>query len=182
MWLSLPVGKRDFSGMAINEVRIVDGSASVKHSQTLKAMYSKALFFDEEICELVATPHENLSEHNISIIKFLLQKLNIKRPRIVLSSELGTKIDHASQGIIDILKALDGDEYISGIGAKSYLDEESFKKEQITLSFLDYKPLRYPQIHPGFVENVSIIDVVYNIGWEDAVSKLRQATSLDVQG
>lgn len=72
------------------------------------------------------------------------------------------------------MPALKGDKYISGTGAKAYLNKELFKKESVHLSFIDYKPLRYPQIHPRFVENMSIIDAVFNIGWKSTALKLKK--------
>jgi hypothetical protein len=181
IWLTLPVGKKDFKGVAIDHVRIVDERVFQRHSRTLKVTYNRAPFFDEKICEWIETSHENLAEHNVFMIKSLLGELGINRPRIVLSSELGVAIGHETQGIIDIVKALDGDEYISGIGAKAYLDESLLTRELITLSFLDYKPLKYPQIHPGFVENMSVVDIIFNIGWKDTASKLKQVKTLKKQ-
>jgi len=174
MWLTLPVGKRNFTGVAIRDVSILDKGVFSKHSKTLKVMYLKAPFFDEKICEIVKIPHKNLAEHNIFIIRYLLNKLKISPPRIVFASELGIPIRHSTQGLVDIVKALKGDEYISGTGAKAYINQELFRKESIGLSFIDYKPLQYPQIHPGFVENMSIVDTIFNIGWENAASKLKE--------
>jgi hypothetical protein len=172
-WLTLPVGKKNFRKVAIKDVSILNEGVFSLHSETIKITYSKAPFFDEEICEIIKTPHTNLAEHNIFIIKYLLSKLIINLPRIVLASELGIPIRHGTEGLIDIVKALKGDEYVSGTGAKAYLNEELFKKESINLSFIDYKPLQYLQIHPGFVENMSIIDTIFNIGWKSTASKLK---------
>jgi hypothetical protein len=173
-WLTLPVGKRNFRDVQIREVKIADPRAFREHGRTLRNTYSKALFFDAEICEYVETPHENLAEHNASIITFFARKLDINQPQIILSSELESDVGHGTQGIIDIVKALKGDNYISGVGAREYLDESVFKKESVRLSFLDYKPMRYMQIHPGFVENMSVVDTVFNIGWKETSSRLRE--------
>jgi hypothetical protein len=34
--------------------------------------------------------------------------------------------------------------------------------------------MRYMQIHPGFVENMSVVDTVFNIGWKETSSRLRE--------
>ncbi len=174
IWLTLPVGKKNFKGVDIKHVKITDKNVFNKHSRTLTAMYSRAPFFDKEVCEIIETPHEYLSEHNVFIIRYLLKKLRIDHPRIILASELGISISPGTQGLIDIVKFLGGDEYLSGIGAREYLDQRLFKQESISLSFLDYKPWRYNQVHPGFVENMSIVDAIFCIGFEEAASKLKE--------
>lgn len=165
IWLTLPVGKRNYKGTSISEVKITEDEIFGKHSKTIETTYSRAPHFDEEVCEYVSIGHEFLAEHNIFLIKFLLSKLDIN-PKLVCSSKLNIPGRHGTLGIIDIVKALHGTEYISGLGAKAYLEEERFKEEHIDLSYVAYEPLKYPQIHPGFVENMSVIDTIFNIGWK----------------
>lgn len=174
MWLTLPVGKKNFKDVPINQVKIADKGIFEKHSKTLMAMYSRAPFFDKEMCEIVETPHKNLAEHNIFIIKYIIEKLKLNKPRLILSSNLKIEIRRATEGLIDIVKAVGGKVYISGQGAKTYIQPELFKKENIDLVFIDYKPWRYPQIHPGFVENMSIIDAIMNIGWRCVTKRLKE--------
>jgi hypothetical protein len=166
------VGKKNYAGVAINQMKIAKTEVFQDHKETLKSMYSKAPFFDEEVCECVATPHQDLVEHNYFIIRFLIDKLRVRKPRIVHSSELAISKKPRTEGILEIVNALGGDEYISGEGGKAYLKLDLFKRESIKLSFLDYEPLRYQQIHPGFVENMSIIDTIFNIGWNETRTKI----------
>jgi len=174
LWLTLPVGKRNFKDTNINNVRIPDKTIFDEHGKTLETMYSKAPFFDEEIFEVLKIPHENLAEHNTFILGYLLSRLKTNRPRIILASELGIATRHGNEGLIDILREVGGDEYISGKGAFSYIKPELFEKESIDLTFLDYKPWKYPQIHPGFVENMSLVDAILNIGWDSTAMKLKE--------
>lgn len=178
MWLTLPVGKKNFKNVPINQVEIRDEKIFKKHAETLRVFYSKAPYFDEKICQWVETAHKNLSKHNIFLIKQLAQNLNIKHPRILLSSELKLPSATGTQSLLNIVKAVNGDTYISGTGAKAYLDEQIFQKENIKLLYLDYKPIIYPQIHPGFVENMSIVDAIFNVGWENVTFQIKMASNL----
>jgi hypothetical protein len=181
IWLTLPVGKRNFKGVPINQVEIRDKDVFERHSRILRTMYSKAPFFDERICEWVRTPHQNLAEHNFFLIERLVENLNMKCPKIVFSSELNIPFrSRKTQALIDIIKAVKGDEYISGSGAKNYLEEHLFQQENINLAYLNYEPIKYPQIHPGFVENMSVIDAIFNIGWEETIQKIKTASKLDL--
>jgi len=172
IWLTLPVGKKKYEGVPISEVRIKDDTIFDKHRKTIEGMYSRAPFFDQELCDYVSTGHEFLAEHNISLIKCILQKLDIE-PKLVCSSKLEIPRRCGTAGIIDIVKALNGTEYISGLGAKTYLEEEKFQRESINLYYANYQSIRYTQLHPGFVENLSIIDAAFNISWKALALKLK---------
>lgn len=173
MWLTLPVGKKKFEGVPISEVTITDNDIFDKHCKTVKNTYSRAPYFDEEICERLETKHDSLAEHNTSLARFLFEKLELN-PRIVNSSELRIPKRHGTSGIMDIVKALQGTHYISGLGARNYLEKERFKEESIDLSFAAYEPWEYPQIHPGFASDMSIIDAVFNLGWTATSQKLKE--------
>jgi len=75
------------------------------------------------------------------------------------------------------VKALEGDEYVSETGAKAYVNQELFIKVSIGFSFIDYEPSQHLQIHSGFVENMSIIDTVFNIGCKNTAIKLKETKS-----
>ena len=66
----------------------------------------------------------NLIDINLASIDFCRKKLDIKTP-LILSSELGIKTK-GSQKLSDICDELKASEYISGQGAKEYLDESVF--------------------------------------------------------
>ena len=66
----------------------------------------------------------NLIDINLASIDFCRKKLDIKTP-LILSSELGIKTK-GSQKLSDICNELKASEYISGQGAKEYLDESVF--------------------------------------------------------
>ena len=165
-WLTVPMGKKNYAGVAINQMKIDKTEVFQDHKKTLQYMYSKAPFFDEEVCECVGTHHKSLVEHNCFLIRFFIDKLGIKSPKMILSSELALSKKHGSEALLEIVNVLGGDEYISGNGGKAYLNLDLFKNGSVKLSFSDLEPVMYPQIHPGFVENMSIVDAVFNIGWE----------------
>jgi hypothetical protein len=165
IWLTLPVGKKNFKNVCIKDIQITDTSIFEKHQRTLTSLYSKAPFFDEKLCSKIGEKHKNLAEHNFSLISFFINNLYIKKPKIVFSSEFAVN-GKSTQAIISLIKSLGGTEYISGVGGRGYLEENLFEKNNIKLSYINYKPLTYTQIHPGFVENVSIVDAIFNIGWK----------------
>ena len=91
--------------------------------------------------------------------------MNIKT-KIILASELD--IDYVNLKGTDVniamLKAVNAQSYISGLFGKNYLDSKKFLDAQISLSFQDYQAKEYHQLYGDFVPNLSIIDMLFNLG------------------
>ncbi|MEK5483880.1 MULTISPECIES: WbqC family protein [unclassified Viridibacillus] len=77
---------------------------------------------------------------------------------IIFASELevnGTKNDL----LIDILKKVNGNIYLSGNGAKTYLSEHQFKEQNIDIIYQNFSHPNYSQKHGGeFIEGCMALD------------------------
>ena len=107
----------------------------------------------------------NLSDLNTQIIINLCHLLSIKT-NFIFSSSL--KIEgKRTEKLIKILNFLKCSNYISARGSKNYLESDCFEKNsKINLSFnKDDFPV-YEQLNntKNFISNLSIIDIVANIG------------------
>ena len=70
-----------------------------------------------------------------------------------------------TERLISLVKQAGGSEYLSGPAAKSYLDEELFRQENIKVTWMDYSHYQaYDQIYPPFVARVSILDLILHQG------------------
>lgn len=69
-----------------------------------------------------------------------------------------------SDRVLNIVKALGGDEYITGNGARNYLDHERFEDEGVRVSYMNYEMRPYPQQHGTFTPYVSGLDLLSNCG------------------
>ena len=79
------------------------------------------------------------------------------------SSELkvtGLKTDR----LVQILLQVGATHYISGPSAKDYIENEKFVAAGITLEYMDYNYPEYPQLHPPFDPNLSILDLLFMTG------------------
>jgi hypothetical protein len=142
----------------------------IKHLNHIKDAYIKASFFKTYFPEFEAIlkePSANLAELNIKIIKWITNHLELKT-RIEISSQfddgsLGTKNDRN----LNICMYFGAKGYLSGNGAKKYNDELIYKEKQIELIYSDYISKEYKQINGEFAPNLSILDVLFNIGAEE---------------
>jgi len=168
-WLTVPVKIKGRFGQLIKDVEInstIDWRK--KHLGTLEANYKKARFFEPVFQGLKAVYCANdwdaLCEVNIQLLKWSLSVLKLDR-ELVRASELNVW-GESTRLLIDIVKEIGGDVYLSGFGGAKYQEEELFKKAGITLAYYEFKHPVYPQLWSDFVPNLSIIDLLFNCGPE----------------
>jgi hypothetical protein len=83
--------------------------------------------------EMLHLVNESLFSTNNAIIKFICERLSIKTP---LVNDYPTDL-LSSERLINICKGFKCDEYLSGNGARAYLDIGLFEKNGIKVSFQD---------------------------------------------
>lgn len=175
MWLTVPVHYK--FGQKINEIKIDNKIFWRKdHIKAIRYSYQKAKFFSEfypYIENLLKKEYELLIEINIDSVKMVLDYLGIKK-KTLRSSELKIEEKKTSR-LVSICKQLSGDVYISGSGAKDYLMIEEFEKNGIKVVFQEYSTPCYPQLFGEFIPNLSIIDMIFNIGKEETIKLISKS-------
>ncbi|MCY0150024.1 WbqC family protein [Hoeflea sp. G2-23] len=69
-----------------------------------------------------------------------------------------------SERVLALVKAVGGTDYITGHGARNYLDHELFEAAGVSVSYMDYKCAHYRQLHGTFTPFVTALDLVANCG------------------
>lgn len=177
-WISAPVAEDNRS--YIKDIAIKEGAVRKNKNwkddllHQVSAAYSKAPHFSEFFPEfegIIRASNGSLVGLNMNIINWLSSKFNIQ-PRVVRASSLGLKPDkydpHAvhnpSEDIAVHCERLGANIYLSGAGARAYLDHTPFDKRGIEVVYQDYSHASYKQAFPGFVPNMSSIDSLFCIG------------------
>jgi hypothetical protein len=162
-WLTVPI-KRERK--LIKDVQIEDTQRwRDKHIARLSNEYSHAQYGREMIAfvkEIYGRGDALLSELNIAAIEMIAGYLGL-RPRFIRSSSFAFP-SHSSQRLVEIVSALGGTEYVTGHGARNYLDHSLFESSGIDVQYMDYALRPYPQQHGPFSPYVSILDAVANVG------------------
>lgn len=168
IWLTVPVQTKNKFNQKISETLIDNESKwAESHWKAIFLNYSRTPFFKEIECWLkpiyLDKNQNSLSCLNESLIKAICNYLQIKT-LILKSSEF--KLDaNKSENLLNICKARNAYEYISGPAAKSYLDLEIFKKHNIKVIWANYSNYpEYPQLWNDFYHDVSILDLLFNCG------------------
>src|SRR6185437_13872514 len=70
----------------------------------------------------------------------------------------------SSRRVLNIVLALGGSRYITGHGARQYLDHELFDRAGVRVEYMNYLKIPYAQLHGGFTPYVSALDLIANMG------------------
>ena len=169
IWLTVPIKQK--LGQKISDVEI-DNSKDwkKKHWKTISENYNKSKHFDNfkgNFQNIFLSNWNNLSELNIKIILEILMILNIKT-KIYKASDLKVK-GKSTELLVNLCKKINSKTYMSGEGGKNYLELEKFKEAGIQVIFeknINQKPYKQNHDNVGFVQNLSIIDNLFNNGKE----------------
>jgi hypothetical protein len=169
MWLTVPVNFK--FGELINEVKISNHiSWREKHLKTFEMNYKRSDFF-EDVFEIIkgiycSKDWQNLSDLNINLVEAVARYLGLNTP-FVKSSTLGVEAK-STELLMQIVKKVGGDIYLSGFGGVKYQEETEFAKAGIKLMYSDFNHPAYKQLWGDFVPNLSVIDLLFNTGNESA--------------
>ncbi len=170
-WISVPLSNHH-RGQRIDEV-LIDNQTDWRsqHRDTLKQAYMKAPYRDEmlalvdEVFSKSATFLSDVSRESIlALVRYF--KLDGK---VQFMSSLDMKIPGASsQRLHDLCVEVSADIYVTGHGARNYLDHDLFERYGIKVEYMKYNMIPYPQLHGDFVPYVSALDLVANCGQDGA--------------
>ncbi|QHC05392.1 hypothetical protein GRQ40_16640 [Anoxybacillus sp. PDR2] len=165
-WLTIPVGSD--TNRLICDVSIESSRWQKEHWETIKYCYSKAKyfnlykdFFEDLYCSRVWT---NLSELNQYIITHISKDILGINTKFFNSKDLNCK-GKKQEKLINLIKKVEGNLYISGPSAQNYIDDLMFVKNQIQLVYKDYFGYpEYEQFYPPFEHGVTILDLIFHTG------------------
>ena len=95
-------------------------------------------------------------------IQYLKDVLKIKTPTYKSSDFLIKEVKENL--ILSICRQMEATHYLTGNLARNYLSEENFSREGISLEYQEYDHPKYSQRYPGFVPNLSLIDLLFKVG------------------
>jgi WbqC-like protein family len=177
-WLTVPLKKFKL-GARIDEIEI-DGAQNWQGKQLsmLSNAYASAPYF-QEMNKLV----ESVFDQPLSCIGDLAYSSQMQLSdyfglnpalRVQDARSLGI-LGQSSQRVLDIVRHLKGDEYITGHGAGNYLDHALFEQSRVDVQYMQYQKNIYPQLHGEFTPYVSALDLIANCGKQGA-SYIRSTT------
>ena len=165
-YFSIPI-KKNFQTQKILKLKIDNSKEWVRDFLNfINANYNECEFFNEGYSIIQSIKNKNfdfLIDLNIFLITKILKKLNINK-KIYFSSEFQIK-SKSTERIIDLVKSVNGEIYLTGSGSYNYLDQSKFKKANIKIEFNEINHPVYNQKNSDlFIPGLSILDLIMNCG------------------
>src|ERR1700761_7709248 len=172
-WISLNV-KSAPRDTPIRDIELSGADWRKTHINLLRENYRTADHFAEifpEIEKLYAHDSNGLAGFNRASIEMLMRLFDIKI-ELITASSLSPE-GKSNELLVDILKKIGADRYLSGIGAKAYFRPEPFAAAGIEVLWQDFHHPVYSQLHGDFIPYLSSIDLLLNCGIDRSRKILR---------
>ena len=164
-WLTIPVESKGVQSNAtpINKVAIAaDNRWRDKHLQTLRQFYRRAPYwerYEQMLVDLYSDRSDVLADFTIRATQQLAREMGITRTQFVRSSSYEVEGSKTTR-LVNLLRAIGANHYISGPSARAYLDEAQFRAADISLEYMEYNYPEYDQLYPPFDPHVSVLDLL----------------------
>jgi hypothetical protein len=167
-WLTVPL-RNQRRGQLINEVQIDNAQDwKTSHLTQLRQAYSKAPYCKEIyhlVDEVFAQKHSNIGELAQASTDAFMRYFPVLADKLKIEKSSSMNVSGAStQRLVDLCNAEKAEVYLTGHGARHYLDHERFEALGIDVAYIDYSLTEYPQQHGAFTPYVSTLDLIANCG------------------
>ena len=129
--------------------------------------YRKAPHFSEVfpvVEKIIRHETSSLTDYLVHQLHSLSLFMGIKTEFVVSSRCYKNDYLSGQERILDICKRADADVYVNPQGGQQMYDWKSFKNAGVDLRFIIMRPIPYKQRAAGFIQNLSIIDSLMEVG------------------
>lgn len=162
VWIRIPTAIEKSETM-IKDV-LIDNTQKWKenHIKAFQANYGKSYHEIGFLQTIYNKEWKKLADFNIEFITECCKFLDINT-KLIKSSELNCD-GKKGELVLNICKKLGATEYLTSVGAVNYLEDyrNVFAESKIRISYHDYIHPVYKQKGKIFLENLSILDLIFN--------------------
>lgn len=168
-WLTVPLSNLHL-GQTIADVKIdLTTDWKTRHRTLLLQSYSDALFC-KEMLQLVDSVYD-IDSDSIDVvskksISAICDFFDLGKKTVFLEASQLEIPGNSTQRVLNIVRKLGGTHYITGWGARHYLDHSLFEAAGIQVEYMSYRMTKYTQLHGEFTPYVSTLDLIANLGVE----------------
>ncbi|MCW3996193.1 MAG: WbqC family protein [Candidatus Bathyarchaeota archaeon] len=163
-WLTVPITHGH--PQTIKDIKISGNQWQNRQLALISQNYRKTPYFKQYypiIEDVLTSNHELLIELDLHLIKTIAKILGIN-PKMIRSSEFPYFGTEKNEKLISMCKFIGADQYLSGSGGRAYVKEDLFTEANIEVQWHNYDHPIYKQNFEGFQPNMSIIDLLFNMG------------------
>lgn len=175
-YLSVPLQKAPL-GTTINHILIDHAQDwTQRHLNQIRNTYRSSPYFQLYFPLLQdwmkrAQEEKLLADWNVFLIREINQLIGIGTP--MLRSGHLRSFGSQTKYLVGLVEELEGNVYLSGTGGRKYQEENLFAKAGISVhyvnSFALLEMMPFPQLQGPWLNGLSIIDAMFNIGGEKII-------------
>jgi hypothetical protein len=176
-FLTIPFVKRGYLGLLFREIEIASPEWRPKHLDFIRNTYRKHPYAIEIMPRLeafFASDHRRLVDAVVASMRLSFEFFGIATT-VILQSEM--EYDHSLRRgdlVVALARAAGAKCYISGSGAKAYLDESAFSGD-LSLRYNTFHQQHYSQKGAAtFQPGLACLDALFNLGVEGARALLKE--------
>lgn len=174
-WMSVPLVNKG-TLTPILALKPADPAIAERHRSLLQSSLSAGAFFDEARDIFDHAWRETLLVDTlIESAEALARSLGLPERKTLKSSGMNVAGSGSSR-VLDLVRAVGGSTYITGHGARNYLDHQSFEDAGIAVEYMKYEPVAWPQDHGNFTPYVTALDLVAQVPRAERLAHLAPQT------
>lgn len=175
--LSIPVRHRFSDHAPLHDIRIdTSHHWQRKHDRALRQSYGRSPHFaaiEPLLVVLYTTPAERLVDFTMIGLEWLRERLGVA-VEIVYSSRLDAGAATGTERLVRLTRAVGGEVYVTGSGSRGYLEPAQFYAAGLGLEWQDYVEQPYRQGRGAFVNRLSALDAMAELGAAGSAELLRR--------
>lgn len=177
-WLTIPLLKFRF-GQLIDEVIPQDSSLwCPRHLALLRQSFQTSPYATDAIeiaKQVYSEAHQNISGFARSSMLSLANYYGLLNGKSIIDVRDLNIGGLSSDRVLDVVSAVGGNVYITGHGARHYLNHTHFEEKGIEVRYMRYEARPYPQSWGAFTPYVTGLDLVAHCGKEGIQSICSEA-------
>ena len=166
-WLNVPLNNQHL-GQLLNEVEIQRGSEwRGRHMDRLRQAYMTAPYKGEMldlVDEVLSCEYDSLAELSKASMLALIEYFDLKTNKIFAESSTLPVSGRSTQRVVDLCRYFQAKSYLTGHGARNYLEYSIFEAQGIDVFYAGYGLKEYSQAHGPFTPYVTALDLVAHCG------------------
>jgi len=166
-WLSIPLRAQSL-GQTLEEV-LVDNRTDWRshHREMLRQAYLRAPFQEDMLSifdNAMSRPGNTLAQISRASMLVLAEYFSLTSHCCFKDVSTMCIPGNGSDRVLGVVKNIGGNIYITGHGARNYLNHDLFEAAGIEVRYMNYRCIPYPQLYGEFNPYVSALDLVANCG------------------
>lgn len=173
IWITVQLKKMS-SATKINEVEVCyEHNWHFNMKNLIYENYKNSFFFNkifDHFSFIFEKKFTKLIDLNLKIIFSIFEILDIKK-KFYFSSDLNV-VGDKNNFLVNLIKKVDGKFYLSGQGAKNFIDTSKFEISGLQVIWNNFEHPIYHQLNGGFIKGLSILDLLFNYGPDNVKDSL----------